>query len=217
MFSALRGTKGQNEDQWAEDQGNWLGFNHRKIFDTNQNHYRMSWPRGCSREAVDIHPANSRAISDSHSRENRRIPSKCSPLRKFYDSVNHLKSPQYPTDAFGHCDCSGLFLIVLKVTIQGIIPESLTDFNLALYEVRESDTRTILSFCDSFPHEFEQPYCFLPESSCHDIMGHDLILILYMYFLIINHQIIMYFIFFTNLLLTQTLAKYVFSIVSFIC
>lgn len=95
MFSALRGTKGQNEDQWAEDQGNWLGFNHRKIFDTNQNHYRMSWPRGCSREAVDIHPANSRAISDSHSRENRRIPSKCSPLRKFYDSVNQTTHKRY--------------------------------------------------------------------------------------------------------------------------
>ena len=68
MFSALRGTKGQDEDQWAEDHRNWFGFNHRKIFDNNKNHYQMSWPRGCSREAVDIHPANSRAISGSHSR-----------------------------------------------------------------------------------------------------------------------------------------------------
>lgn len=59
------------------------------------------------------------------------------------------------SDAFGYFNYSGLFLIVLKVTIQGIIPESLTDFNLALYEVQESDTRTILSFCDSFPHEFK--------------------------------------------------------------
>ena len=59
------------------------------------------------------------------------------------------------SDAFGYFNYSGLFLIVLKVTIQGIIPESLTDFNLALYEVQESDTRTILSFWDSFPHEFK--------------------------------------------------------------
>lgn len=85
----------------AEDQGNWLGFNHRKIFDNNQNHYQMSWPRGCSREAVDIHPANSRAISGSHSRENRGIPSKCSPVREFYESLNQTTHKRY------HMACKG--------------------------------------------------------------------------------------------------------------
>lgn len=70
---------------------------------------------------------------------------------RFYDSVNHLKSTQYMTDEFGHLDYYGLFLIVLQVTIKGIIPDSLPDFKLALYELPESNTRTMLSFCDFFP------------------------------------------------------------------
>lgn len=70
---------------------------------------------------------------------------------RFYDSVNQLKSTQYMTDEFGHLDYYGLFLMVLKVTIKGIIPDSLPDFKLALYELPESNTRTMLSFCDFFP------------------------------------------------------------------
>lgn len=91
---------------------------------------------------------------------------------RVWDSGSHLKPTRSISHEFGHFKYYGLFLIVLKVKIQWINPDSL----IALYE---NQMRTRLSLWDSFPHEFQQPYCFLPEPSCHDVRSHDLILCKY--------------------------------------